>query len=49
MTVTPGIFFSTGVERRSNNPEAEVPTNATLPSKNSGSITPDKTSAAETV
>ncbi len=47
--VTPGIFFSIGVDRRSNKPEAEVPTRAILPSKNSGLITPEMTSDAETV
>ena len=47
--VTPGIFFSMGVDRRSNKPAAEVPTNTTLPEKKSGSTEPDKTSQAETV
>ena len=47
--VTPGIFFSIGVDRRSNKPAAEVPTNTTFPEKKSGSIDPDSTSQAETV
>ena len=48
MIVTPGTFFSIGVDLRSSNPAAEVPTSATLPSKNSGGIVPDITSLAET-
>ena len=49
MIVTPGIFFSVGVDRRSRRPAAEVPTSVTLPSKNSGGINPEITSPAETV
>ena len=49
MIVTPGIFFSVGVDLRSSKPAADVPTSATLPSKNSGGINPEITSPAETV
>ena len=49
MIVTPGIFFSVGVDLRSRRPAADVPTSATLPSKNSGGIAPEITSPAETV
>ena len=48
MIVTPGTFFSVGVDLRSSNPAAEVPTSATLPSKNSGGIVHNITSMAET-
>ena len=47
--MTPGIFFSVVVDLRSSKPAADVPTSATLPSKNSGGIIPSITSTAETV
>ena len=49
MIVTPGIFFSVGVDLRSSKPAADVPTSATLPSKNSGGIASEITSTAETM
>ena len=41
--MTPGIFFSKAVDRRSKSPEALVPTIVTLPSKYSKGKSPCKT------
>ena len=49
MIETPGIFFSSAFERKSNKPEALVPTIATFPSNKRGSIDSFITCHADTI